>query len=668
MTANSILDALVAVNIAGGLAILAVLVVRGPIRRLAGARFAYLSWLVVPCVVAATFLPARTVSVQFSPAPPAGEPAFMDMPALPAMADFTPAMMASPGIDWPLLLVLLWIAGALVAIAWLAVRQAVAIRSLGALTPLSPTTSRATRSAIGPAVVGVLAPRIVLPADFEQSFDDTERRVVLAHEETHLHGRHTAVKLLVELAVCLSWFNPLAHIAARAIAMDQELTCDEAVAARFPADRKAYAGALLKTQAGPRLPLGCYWPSSSARSLKTRIRRLGSAAPGRMRKAAGAALIVAAVSGAGIAAWAVPDPAPQAPPAAAADRPTGEEVYLRGKVERIDFSDRTYDVYVRGISLSPAQFVPVEESPGTLVDPRPGDPNHQLWRLSPTAYWGDRDAVLKDLADKYVEVRGVRGTGPCAPICQMQAASINVPAATQVAPVPAKASLVAEFARAYDSNRPAYIWGAVESLDFSDRTFDAWVRVPGQIGLPDVRYQVRSEYRHPRAAIEKALAGQSVYVSGWRARGGAEGGCAPVCGLYAVGFRVGDTIVSPAAETLLGAPDKEPTTSGLGVPLRLGVFNAVADPGAPMTIFGTVLRIEGDPQGEDAALMVEIYGAEPVDTPGGRAGTEWRVVGMPFAIDQTWASGTVIVRGFNARDKSCRPTCTIAGATANLRN
>ena len=47
------------------------------------------------------------------------------------------------------------------------------------------------------------------------------------------------------------WFNPLIHLAAHLIRIDQEIACDETVVARHPGDRKAYAQALLKAQAAP---------------------------------------------------------------------------------------------------------------------------------------------------------------------------------------------------------------------------------------------------------------------------------------------------------------------------------------------------------------------------------------------------------------------------------
>jgi len=99
----------------------------------------------------------------------------------------------------------------------------------------------------GPAIVGVLTPRLVTPADFEARFTSEERRLVRAHERAHMDRLDARCNALVLGFQCLNWFNPLVHLAARAMRFDQELACDATVIHRLPMDRRSYAEALLRS-------------------------------------------------------------------------------------------------------------------------------------------------------------------------------------------------------------------------------------------------------------------------------------------------------------------------------------------------------------------------------------------------------------------------------------
>src|SRR5690606_3837865 len=206
-----------------------------------------------------------------------------DLPsAVPIVAP--PAQLSAPARA----LLTLWLLGAGVLLA----RAVVATRRFAA------------DPAAGPALIGVLRPRLIVPADFETRFDAQERALILAHEDAHRAGGHAALNAAIELARCLCWFNPLAHVAVRAVREDQELACDAAVIAARPAERGAYGRALLKSQMpAAALPLGCAWPGG-ARALRARIGMLDVPAPGRRRMAAGAAMVAVASAIAGAAAWA----------------------------------------------------------------------------------------------------------------------------------------------------------------------------------------------------------------------------------------------------------------------------------------------------------------------------------------------------------------------------
>lgn len=157
----------------------------------------------------------------------------------------------------------------------------------------------------GPAIVGFSQPRIVTPDDFSRRFSYAERKLILTHEQVHLDRNDARINALVALVRCLFWFNPLIHIGAKAMRIDQELSCDAEVIDRRPRVRRAYAETLLKTQLASRpLPVGCYWPAESQHPLAERIDMLARKPLSTRRRVAATAIALGLTAGAGVAAWA----------------------------------------------------------------------------------------------------------------------------------------------------------------------------------------------------------------------------------------------------------------------------------------------------------------------------------------------------------------------------
>ena len=282
MTAETILAALLRVNLAASVAILLVLALRPWVRRRLGASVSYWLWLIVPMTATASLLPAPTrVVVAAHPAVVLAtqESIGPDAAAAAAPEETGARAPATLSVSLPTL------ADALLAV-WLLGAGALFVRSIASTRRLAADPS------VGPALVGVLRPRLVLPADFETRFDTEERALILAHEDVHRASGHTVVNALIEVARCAGWFNPLVHLAALRVREDQELACDAAVIAARPTARRAYAEALLKTQVSAAfLPLGCTWTSRSAKRLGQRITMLGRPSVSRRGGAARAAAV-----------------------------------------------------------------------------------------------------------------------------------------------------------------------------------------------------------------------------------------------------------------------------------------------------------------------------------------------------------------------------------------
>lgn len=75
-----------------------------------------------------------------------------------------------------------------------------------------------------PMLVGVLNQFIVLP---KIDISDKDLQYILQHELTHYKRLDIYYKWLVQVAVCLHWFNPLAYWVSREINKSCELSCDE---------------------------------------------------------------------------------------------------------------------------------------------------------------------------------------------------------------------------------------------------------------------------------------------------------------------------------------------------------------------------------------------------------------------------------------------------------
>ena len=98
--------------------------------------------------------------------------------------------------------------------------------------------------AASPLLLGTFRPRVVLPS---AELRPEDLRWVLRHELTHCRRWDVAYKWLVQLTVCVHWFNPLVHWMSREVERACELSCDEAVLRRLDeASRRGYGDALLR--------------------------------------------------------------------------------------------------------------------------------------------------------------------------------------------------------------------------------------------------------------------------------------------------------------------------------------------------------------------------------------------------------------------------------------
>ena len=98
-----------------------------------------------------------------------------------------------------------------------------------------------------PMLMGFRRPVILLPADIPAG----SLEAALAHELTHLKHRDTWYMLLMTLARCVHWFNPLVWLMVRTARRDMELCCDyDLLNGQGEEARRAYGRAILDQMTG----------------------------------------------------------------------------------------------------------------------------------------------------------------------------------------------------------------------------------------------------------------------------------------------------------------------------------------------------------------------------------------------------------------------------------
>jgi beta-lactamase regulating signal transducer with metallopeptidase domain len=251
-------------QVAASCAILLIIVLRLPVRRLFGAEIGYHLWFLAPVAGFASLFPSLA---EMGGAKKATTGLLNAVDALGA-----PALRHA---DW---IAFAWLTGAVV---------------LGGLFALGQWRFEqgAKVGRAGPAATGFW-PRMVVPDGYADRFTAEERALIRAHERTHMDRRDPTSNLAIAFLQVVSWFNPLAHLAAALARMDQELSVDAKVMASNPKGRRRYAETLLKAHAnGLNSPLACALALGGRHPLEVRLAMLGMRRVSVRRDGIGALLI-----------------------------------------------------------------------------------------------------------------------------------------------------------------------------------------------------------------------------------------------------------------------------------------------------------------------------------------------------------------------------------------
>ena len=277
--------------VASALLMALVLLIRGSVRRMFGPGIAYALWALPALRLLLPPLPGWGAAV--APVRRATETVVLIVEPVRAGAA-APAVAAGAALGLGSMLVALWISGTVALLGWYVLDYHRLRRRL--LTGATPIGERegvriiASAGAPGPIAFGILRRYVAFPADFTARYDVAERELALAHELGHHARGDLAANWAALTMLALHWCNPLAWRAFRAFRADQELANDARVlAGRDPAQRHAYACAIVKAAHGSALSAACHL--HTIEDLKGRLRMLTTSRTSHRRVAAGGTMI-----------------------------------------------------------------------------------------------------------------------------------------------------------------------------------------------------------------------------------------------------------------------------------------------------------------------------------------------------------------------------------------
>lgn len=156
-----------------------------------------------------------------------------------------------------------------------------------------------TAAVDGPALCGLLRPRLLLPPGFAAQFETCDLRFVFLHELAHLKRHDIAANWLTTLLQVVHWFNPLVWFAFRRMRADCELACD-ALALRTAGDgeQRAYGETIIKLLQGVARPAalpGLLGILEDRAQMRHRVRMIARYRP--TRRQTGLAMVCGAVLG-----------------------------------------------------------------------------------------------------------------------------------------------------------------------------------------------------------------------------------------------------------------------------------------------------------------------------------------------------------------------------------
>lgn len=145
-------------------------------------------------------------------------------------------------------------------------------------------------------LTGFLRPVVLLP---DRHFDEDELQLIFKHELIHFKRHDLFVKLLIVIAACCHWFNPIVYWMCAAMQLDGEASCDEDVLQNTNIEGRLFYGEVIIGMIGnskaPKTALStCFYAGKS--NMKRRLDSIMDAKQKKRKIAMISVILVATVT------------------------------------------------------------------------------------------------------------------------------------------------------------------------------------------------------------------------------------------------------------------------------------------------------------------------------------------------------------------------------------
>ncbi len=165
-----------------------------------------------------------------------------------------------------------------------------------ALHPLKrKVTIRILDTVDTPLTYGIFRPVILLPKGGVQEKQDAQA-FILEHEFVHIKRWDAVTKLLINITLCIHWFNPFVWLMSYLFNRDLELSCDEAVLQRLGETRRASYAKTLIGMEEKRSGLLSFYSSFGRNAMEERIVAMMKIKKKTVAAGISAAVVVGAVA------------------------------------------------------------------------------------------------------------------------------------------------------------------------------------------------------------------------------------------------------------------------------------------------------------------------------------------------------------------------------------